>query len=303
MKKHSQTLPIAGDDSASPSASARSEASSVAISGQAALYVVATPIGNLGDISTRALAVLSQVDEVFCEDTRASSVLLRHYGIQNKLSALHDHNEAQKAKALIEKLRSGQRLALISDAGTPLISDPGFNVVAEARAADIPVFAVPGPCALIAALSVSGLPCEKFCFEGFLPSSSKARNDHLLALQAETRTLVFYESTHRIVEALHDLDRCLGSDRVVAVVKEISKHFERCLHGPVSKVLAQLQNDVALQRGEFVLIVQGSPTQDDALVQARRTFHVLSTEMSKSQAAKLAAKLTGVNRRLIYADS
>lgn len=275
----------------------------MAISGQAALYIVATPIGNLADISARALDVLAQVDEIYCEDTRSSSVLLRHYGIQNKLSALHDHNEAQKAHVLIEKLQSGKRLALISDAGTPLISDPGFNVVAEARSAGLAVFAVPGPCALIAALSISGLPCERFCFEGFLPSSSKARNDRLIALQGETRTVVYYESTHRIVDSLEDVQRCFGAERVVAVVKEISKHFERCLSGPVAAVILQLQADPALQRGEFVVVIQGATEHNDALGQARHAFHILSAEMSKSQAAKLAAKLTGVNRRLIYADA
>lgn len=296
-------MPTAADDSASPAAPAGGEPAGVAIPGQAALYVVATPIGNLGDISRRALEVLAQVDEIFCEDTRASSVLLRHYGIQNKLSALHDHNEGQKAEVLLAKLHAGQRLALISDAGTPLISDPGYNVVAQARAAGLAVYAVPGACALIAALSISGLPCERFCFEGFLPSSSKARYDRLLALQAETRTVVFYESTHRIVDSLEDVQRSFGADRVLAVVKEISKHFERCLSGPVASIIQQLKSDPALQRGEFVVIVQGSPQQEETLTQARHAFHVLSAEMSKSQAAKLAAKLTGVNRRLIYAES
>ena len=302
MNKHSKTLPTVGDDSASSSAPARSDGGGVAISGQAALYIVATPIGNLADISARALLVLTQVDEIMCEDTRASSVLLRHYGIQNKLSALHDHNESQKVGLILEKLQSGMRLALISDAGTPLISDPGYNVVAAARVAGLPVYAVPGACALIAALSISGLPCDRFCFEGFLPSASKARRDRLLALQAETRTMVYYESTHRIVESLTDVQHCFGPERVIAVVKEISKHFERCLSGPVGAVIEQMQADANLQRGEFVVIIQGGEQQDGALVQARHTFQVLSEAMSKSQAAKLAAKLTGVNRRLIYAE-
>ena len=274
----------------------------MAIPGQATLYIVATPIGNLADISSRALSVLAQVDEILCEDTRSSSVLLRHYGIQNKLSALHDHNESQKTGLILEKLQSGMRLALISDAGTPLISDPGYHLVAATRAAGLPVYAVPGACALIAALSICGLPCERFCFEGFLPSASKARRDRLLSLQAETRTMVYYESTHRISESMADVQQCFGPDRLIAVVKEISKHFERCLSGPVSHVIEQMRADAALERGEFVIVIQGGVQQDGALVQARHTFHVLSEAMSKSQAAKLAAKLTGVNRRLIYAE-
>jgi 16S rRNA (cytidine1402-2'-O)-methyltransferase len=266
----------------------------------ATLYIVATPIGNLRDISARALEILASVDEVLCEDTRASSVLLRHYGIQVKLTALHDHNEAQKVQSLLQKLREGKRLALISDAGTPLISDPGYTLVAAARAAGVSICAVPGPCALIAALSVSGLPCERFCFEGFLPAQAKARRDRLVALQDEARTLVFYEATHRICEMLEDVQHCLGPTRPVALVKEITKHFEQCFSGTAESIAKQLSDDSNLQRGEFVVIAQGAPEKSGAEIEARRIFALLAESMAKSQAAKLAAKLTGVSRRLIY---
>ena len=266
-----------------------------------ALYVVATPIGHLHDISQRALEIFRLADEILCEDTRTSNVLLRHYGIQAKLSALHDYNETQKTTAILQKLEAGQTLALISDAGTPLISDPGYILVAAARAAGFTVRAVPGPCALVAALSICGLPCERFCFEGFLPANNKGRRDKLTALQDEPRTLVFYESTHRIMEMLADVVTVFGADRRISVVKEITKHFENAFTGPASTIAEKMASDSNLQRGEFVVIVQGAPEKSDAEIEARRAFAILSESMSKSQAAKLAAKLTGVNRRVIYA--
>ena len=265
-----------------------------------ALYVVATPIGHLHDISQRALEVLRNAQEILCEDTRTSNVLLRHYGIQAKLSALHDYNETQKTTAILQKLQAGQTLALISDAGTPLISDPGYILVAAARAAGFTVRAVPGPCALIAALSICGLPCERFCFEGFLPANNKGRRDKLTALQDEPRTLVFYESTHRILEMLSDVVSIFGADRPISVVKEITKHFENAFTGPAAEIEKTIASDSNLQRGEFVVVIQGAPEKSNAEVEARRTFAILSESMSKSQAAKLAAKLTGVSRRVIY---
>ena len=266
-----------------------------------ALYVVATPIGHLHDISQRALEVLRDAQEILCEDTRTSNVLLRHYGIKVKLSALHDYNETQKTTAILQKLQAGQTLALISDAGTPLISDPGYILVAAARAAGFTVRAVPGPCALIAALSICGLPCERCCFEGFLPANNKGRRDKLTALQDEPRTLVFYESTHRIMEMLSDVVAIFGADRRISVVKEITKHFENTFTGAAAAITQIMASDSNLQRGEFVVVIQGAPEKSDAEVQARRAFAVLSESMSKSQAAKLAAKLTGVSRRVIYA--
>lgn len=272
-------------------------------SGTPTLYVVATPIGHLQDISARALEVLRAADEILCEDTRTSNVLLRHYGINAKLSALHDYNETHKTKAVMQKLEAGQTLALISDAGTPLISDPGYILVAAARAAGFTVRAVPGPCALIAALSICGLPCDRFCFEGFLPANSKGRRDKLTALQDEPRTLVFYESTHRITEMLADVVAVFGADRAVSVVKEITKHFENAFTGAASVISEKIAGDSNLQRGEFVVIIQGAPEKGDAEIEARRAFAILSESMTKSQAAKLAAKLTGVSRRVIYADA
>jgi 16S rRNA (cytidine1402-2'-O)-methyltransferase len=267
------------------------------------LYVVATPIGHLSDISARALEVLRQSDEILCEDTRTSGVLLRHYGVNVKLSALHNFNEAQKTQSTLAKLCAGQHIALISDAGTPLISDPGFLIVAAARSAGYAVRAVPGACALIAALSICGLPCERFCFEGFLPAASKGRRDRLSALVDEPRTLVFYESTHRISQMIDDIVQLFGADRRISVVKEITKHFEQCFTDSAANVAAILAHDSTLERGEFVVIVQGAPEISGAQIEAKRIFAVLSEAMAKSQAAKLAAKLTGVNRRTIYAET
>jgi 16S rRNA (cytidine1402-2'-O)-methyltransferase len=266
-----------------------------------ALYVIATPIGNLGDISTRALKVLGLVDEILCEDTRTSMVLLRHFGIQRKLSALHDFNETHKTKSVIQQLMRGETLALISDAGTPLISDPGYAVVAAARNASLPVICIPGPSAITAALSISGLPCDRFCFEGFLPSQSKARRDRLSAMLDETRTLVFYESTHRIEDCITDVAAIYG-ERPIALAKELSKQFERVLSGSAGQILQQLQDQPALKRGEFVLMIQGAPAIGASEIEAKRIFNVLSQELSKSQAAKLTAKLTGVSRQVIYRD-
>ena len=273
------------------------------VAGTPTLYVVATPIGHLHDISPRALEVLRSAHEILCEDTRTSNVLLRHYGINAKLSALHDYNETQKTQAILQKLAAGQTLALISDAGTPLISDPGYILVAAARAAGFNICAIPGPCALIAALSICGLPCERFCFEGFLPANNKGRRDKLTALQDEPRTLVFYESTHRITEMLADVVSVFGADRQISVVKEITKHFENAFTGSASSIAQKIASDSNLQRGEFVVIIQGAPEKSGAEIEARRAFAILSESMSKSQAAKLAAKLTGIGRRLIYAGA
>jgi 16S rRNA (cytidine1402-2'-O)-methyltransferase len=264
-----------------------------------ALYVVATPIGNLSDISPRALEVLANADEILCEDTRTSSVLLRHFGVQRKLSALHDFNEKTKTQAIIEKLLRGETLALISDAGTPLISDPGYVLVAAAREASVAVFSIPGPSAVVAALSIAGLPCDRFCFEGFLPAQSKARRDCLNALQNESRTMVFYESTHRIEECLIDI-ATIFLDRPIALAKELTKQFERVLTGSAAEIAAKLQSDPQIKRGEFVLIIQGAPDKAADLIEAQRIFQVLASEMPKSQAAKLAAKLTGLSRQAIY---
>jgi 16S rRNA (cytidine1402-2'-O)-methyltransferase len=267
-----------------------------------ALYVVATPIGNLSDISQRALHVLANVDEILCEDTRTSHVLLRHFGIQRKLSALHDFNEKAKTQAIVQQLKNGATLALISDAGTPLISDPGYTLVAAARACALPVISIPGASAIVAALSIAGLPCDRFCFEGFLPAQSKARRDCLSALVNEPRTLVFYESTHRIEECLRDV-AAIFLERPIALAKELTKQFERVLNGSAKEILTALHAETALKRGEFVLIIQGAPNQSADLIEAQRIFHTLAADMPKSQAAKLAAKLTGISRQLIYKNS
>ena len=221
------------------------------------LYVVATPIGNLQDISERAIATLKGVSRIAAEDTRHSARLLSHYGIDTPMVALHEHNEREITPKLIEKLVAGDDLALISDAGTPLISDPGFCLVRAARAAGIRVAPVPGPAACIAALSAAGLPADHFVFEGFLPVRATARRRRLEALVNESRTLVFHESSHRIVECLADMAEILGSDRPAVVARELTKVFETIESGGLAALLAWLRADPNQQKGEFVVLVQG----------------------------------------------
>lgn len=199
------------------------------------LYIVATPIGNLQDITQRALAIFEQVDLIAAEDTRHSGLLLSHYGIKKPFFALHDHNEQQKAHLLVEKLQQGQHIALISDAGTPLISDPGFHLVRQCRQAGIKVVPIPGACAAITALCASGIASDCFCFEGFLPAKSKARCDKLQNLAEEERTLIFYESTHRILDTLADIEKTLGAERYVVLAREITKTWETIVGGQCGK--------------------------------------------------------------------
>jgi 16S rRNA (cytidine1402-2'-O)-methyltransferase len=265
-----------------------------------ALYVIATPIGNLGDISARALAVLRGVDELMCEDTRTTHTLLRHYGIQAKLVSYHDHNEQSRTQSVLDKLKAGARIGLVSDAGTPLISDPGYVLVRAVRSAGFSAIAIPGPSALTAALSISGLPTQRFCFEGFLPAASGARRAAMQALSTEPRTLVFYESTHRMSDFLADAIAVFGAEREAAIAKELSKTFERCELGTLSALQAQFTGD--LLRGEFVVMITGNP-EPPALAEAKRICAVLARDLGPSQAAKLAAKLTGVARRELYSGN
>ena len=208
-----------------------------------ALYIVPTPIGNLGDMSSRAIEVLNQVSLIACEDTRHSGKLLSHFGITTKTTALHDHNERARAQWIVDQLAAGQSIALISDAGTPLISDPGYHLVSHVRQSGFNVIPLPGPCAAITALSASGLPSDRFTFEGFLPSKEKARADKLLALKEDPRTLIFYESPHRIEHSLTTMVEVLGADRHVVMAREVTKTFETFLSGPVSEVLAKVSTD------------------------------------------------------------
>ena len=268
---------------------------------QSGLYVVATPIGNLEDMSYRAVRILAEVDLIAAEDTRHSKPLLTHYGIDTPMQALHEHNEEQVTGRLLERILSGAAIALISDAGTPLISDPGYRLVRAAREAGIPVFAVPGPSAVTAALSVAGLPSDRFTFEGFLPAKSAQRKKRLEALQREPRTLVFFESSHRIEASLADMLAVFGSERVAAVCRELSKKFETVLRAPLHSLVEQIAADKNQTRGEFVVIVEGHEgDQNEALIKAEIMSKALLEFMPTSQAARVAARLNDVSRRDIY---
>lgn len=266
------------------------------------LYVVATPIGHLDDLSPRARQVLGEVDAILCEDTRQSGVLLRHAGISRPLMAVHEHNEGERAAALVQRLREGQRLALISDAGTPLISDPGYRLVAAVRAAGCAVSPIPGPCALIAALSVAGLPTDRFGFEGFLPAKAGERRARLQAVASDPRTLVWYEAPHRIVETLEAAGEVLGGDRRAVIGRELTKRFETVLDGTLAELLARVKSDADQQRGEIVLVVAGAPPVDDAarIDEGRRLYALLAAELPPSKAARIAAAHTGAPKRALY---
>ncbi|WP_312311073.1 16S rRNA (cytidine(1402)-2'-O)-methyltransferase [Atlantibacter sp.] len=268
---------------------------------QGQLYIVPTPIGNLGDITQRALSVLQSVDLVAAEDTRHTGLLLQHFAISARLFALHDHNEQQKAQTLLAKLQDGQNIALVSDAGTPLINDPGYHLVRTCRDAGIRVVPLPGPCAAIAALSAAGLPSDRFCYEGFLPAKSKARRDALKAIEQEPRTLIFYESTHRLLESLEDICTVLGESRYVVLAREITKTWESIHGAPIGELLAWVKEDENRRKGEMVLIVEGFDFQDDALpADALRTLALLQAELPLKKAAALAAEIHGVKKNALY---
>ena len=265
------------------------------------LYVVATPIGNLDDISPRALKVLAEVDLVAAEDTRHSGNLLSHFGIKTPLISLHEHNEAERADRLVDKLKQGASIALISDAGTPLISDPGFDLVRAARRAGIAVSPVPGACALVAALSVSGLPTDRFVFEGFLPAKSAARRERLAALAAETRTLVCYESVHRLQESLQDMAAVLGGERLGVVARELTKLHEGVREGTLTALAQWAGEDAAAERGEAVILVAGAlAAAGESSAEAERVLQALLKELPVKQAAALAAEITGLKKNQLY---
>jgi 16S rRNA (cytidine1402-2'-O)-methyltransferase len=267
-----------------------------------ALYVVATPIGNLADMSQRAVDVLAHVDRIAAEDTRRSGRLLQHFSITTPMLALHEHNERELAPRLVEQLQQGESLAVISDAGTPLISDPGYNLVRLAHEAGVSVVPIPGASALICALSASGLPTDRFVFEGFLPAKAVSRRARLEALRSETRTLIFYESSHRLVECLHDMQVVFGVDRYVVLARELTKQFET-LHGDgVRSLLHWVQDDPNQQKGEMVLLVQGEAEAEghEINVEAERVLLALLDELPIKTAAKLTARITGLNKRALY---
>ncbi len=265
------------------------------------LYVVATPIGNLRDLSPRATDILGSVTLIAAEDTRHTRQLLQLFGIDTRLTALHEHNEAHKANALLEAVQRGDSLAIVSDAGTPLISDPGFNLIAAARRLKLPVIAIPGACAAVAALSIAGLPTDRFAFEGFLAAKSAARRAQLEALSAESRTLLFYEAPHRIAETLHDMVAVLGGGRAASVSRELTKRFETTYRGTLTELAQQAMQDADMARGELVIVVAGAASEREATpVDVQKILRVLASELAPAQAAKLTAKITGRGRAELY---
>ena len=266
------------------------------------LYIVATPIGNLSDITIRAVEILKKVDAVLAEDTRHTKKLFDHYEIDSPLVAFHEHNENEKVDYILAQIGSGKSLALVSDAGTPLISDPGYNLVLEAKKNGISVVPIPGPSALIAALSSSGIECNHFTFFGFLPSKQSARLRLLKTKKSLNETIVFYESPKRILAALMDMLEVFGEKRQVCLAKEITKSFETILNDNLVNLIEYLASDSSHQKGEFVIII--SPANkvdlDEAQVQLEKILPILCAEMGASQAAKLAAKITGIDKKQCY---
>ncbi len=262
------------------------------------LYVVATPLGNLQDLSPRALEVLRSVALIAAEDTRHSQTLCRQWDIRTPLVSLHDHNERDRLGGLVERLRAGEAVALISDAGTPLISDPGYLLVRATRAAAVPVYAVAGPSAVVAALSVAGIPCERFVFEGFPPAQTGARRAYLESLAAEPRTLVFYESPHRLALSLTDMSDIFGAAREAALLRELTKRFEEGVLSTLGDLAGRSR--AAAPKGECVLVVRGAPPVADH-GEGERVLGILLDQLPVRQAVDLAVEITGAPRKALYA--
>ena len=267
------------------------------------LYIVATPIGNLGDITSRAVETLKSVALIAAEDTRHSARLLQHFGIQTRMTSYHDFSDDTRVELLLRTLQDGQSVALISDAGTPLISDPGYRLVSRARERGLRVVPIPGVCAMTAALSAAGIPSDRFAFEGFPPAKHTARLKLFQLLQQETRTLVFYESPHRILECVDDMAEGFGAERIAVIARELTKTFETIHSDTLGNLQLWMRADENQQRGEFVVLVKGAETaQDEAIpADAKRILQVLLEDLSLKQAASLASRLTGVKKNLLYA--
>ncbi|MDP4529136.1 16S rRNA (cytidine(1402)-2'-O)-methyltransferase [Alkalimonas delamerensis] len=265
------------------------------------LYIVATPIGNLADISQRALDILATVDWIAAEDTRHSSRLLQHHGIQSKLMALHDHNEQQRAASLLALLQQGQSIALISDAGTPLISDPGYKLVRHCQQAGIQVVPVPGPCALIAALSAAGLPTDQFLFIGFLAAKQQQRLNQLQAIPAGVGTVACYETARRIQDTLLDVQQVFGAERELVLAKELTKAFEHFARGSADDILQWLQEDAKRCQGEMVLMIAPTAKADSEISEAaQHTLQLLMAELPLKKAAALTAEIHGLKKNALY---
>ena len=267
------------------------------------LQVIATPIGNLGDLSVRAREALASADVIAAEATRHTAALLKANGIATPLLSLHEHNESQRVPALLERLARGERVVLVSDAGTPLLSDPGYELVRSAAAAGFGVSTIPGPSAITAALAVAGLPTDRFCFEGFLPARERERRAALAALAAETRTLVFFEAPHRIAAALADMAEVLGAERAAVVARELTKAHESIYRGSLGELARRAATEENFARGELTVVVHGAASAaagvDEGLL--RRAVEVLSKELPPARVAALAAQLTGATRAAAYA--
>ncbi|WP_440874679.1 16S rRNA (cytidine(1402)-2'-O)-methyltransferase [Thalassotalea sp. PLHSN55] len=265
------------------------------------LYIVATPIGNLADISQRALDTLAQVDIIACEDTRHTQKLLSAFSIKNKTLSMHDHNERQRQEYIAELLQQGKNIALVSDAGTPLISDPGFHLVRHCRSLGLKVSPVPGACAAISALSVAGLPTDRFTFEGFLPSKSGARQSTLSELADETRTMVFYDAPRRAIDTVEDIVKTLGGQRYVVIARELTKTFETIHSDTAENLLAWLQQDPNQLKGEMVLIIEGHKVDPNAISpQILATLELLVKELPPKKACAIAASIYGVKKNTLY---
>ena len=278
------------------------ETADLAVHGaRGALFVVATPIGNLDDLSGRAQAVLRDADTLLVEDTRRTRTLLDRFAISTPATPFHEHNERSETPRIIARMLKGTRFALVSDAGTPLVSDPGYFLVHSARTQDVPVFCIPGPSAVTAALSVSGLPTDRFTFEGFLPARQSQRMRALAALAAETRTMVFYEAPHRIARTLRDLCAAFGGEREAALARELTKRFESVVRGRLDSLLADTECERIPARGEIVLIVRGSvpAARDDGAADAILEA-MLDERVALRQAAAVAARVTGLSRNALY---
>ncbi|WP_220806887.1 16S rRNA (cytidine(1402)-2'-O)-methyltransferase [Noviherbaspirillum aridicola] len=287
--------------SATPSVAALMQEVSQQAWPTATLYVVATPIGNAGDITLRAINALAIADAVACEDTRNTGQLLSRYGLSKELLAAHEHNEREAAQRIVERLRAGQRIALVSDAGTPAVSDPGARIVDAVRAAGLQVMPLPGPSAAVAALSASGLVQDRFLFAGFLPSKAKQREDALRKLADVEATLVLYEAPHRIVDTAQALLSVLGGERQVVFARELSKLFEEIHRCSLAEAPAWLAADAKREKGEYVLLVEGASAADgDDDQEARRLLAILLEECSVKQAASLAARITGLKKNALY---
>ena len=265
------------------------------------LFIVATPIGNLEDLTPRARQTLAEVDLIAAEDTRHTGRLLSSIGAKTPQKALHDHNESNAVPALIEALVAGQNIALVSDAGTPLVSDPGYRLVAAAHQQGIAVSPIPGPSAVTAALSVAGLPTDRFCFEGFTPAKAAARSKWFADRATETRTMVFFESVHRICDSLADMVTAFGNDREAFIGREITKLHEQCVRGTLAEILSQLQCNAIREKGEFVVIVHGAPPEAGASYETDTLLAELSAHLPAKTAAAIAARLTGEKKNALYA--